>query len=231
MVADRNRWFGNSIAFLPSGELYSDIDDNHPSEELHTTRIVGWDPDTGAERFSVVVGKAEKKVLCGRPFARGTRIITGHNGYLAKIWALPSGKLESSVGVLGKPDSWVDSVCGSPDGSRFATSIFGENLRIIESKTKKVLRDIPLRTTGHEKAMGFSPDGETFYYGGSSKERGYGVPDQDVIAVDVGTGKIRAVLSGHQKPVSVLTISEDGTRMVTGSDDTSVKVWDLQGIR
>jgi WD40 repeat protein len=50
----------------------------------------------------------------------------------------------------------------------------------------------------------------------------------DVITLDRNTGSWVAVLSGHTDSVRSVTFSSDGTLLVSGSDDKTLKLWDIQ---
>jgi WD40 repeat protein len=55
-----------------------------------------------------------------------------------------------------------------------------------------------------------------------------GSASSDVITLDGNTGSQIAVLSGHTGGVGSITFSSDGTLLVSGSDDRTVKLWDIQ---
>src|SRR5262249_17519155 len=44
---------------------------------------------------------------------------------------------------------------------------------------------------------------------------------------DLDSGKNILTLSGHNGPVTSLALSGDGERLFSGSEDTTIKVWDL----
>ena len=50
----------------------------------------------------------------------------------------------------------------------------------------------------------------------------------DIIILDTITGNQIAVLSGHTGRVTYITFSSDGTSLVSGSHDYTVKLWDVQ---
>ena len=50
----------------------------------------------------------------------------------------------------------------------------------------------------------------------------------DIIVLDALTGSQTAVLSGHMSSVTSLTYSSDGTFLVSGSNDKTIKLWDVQ---
>jgi WD40 repeat protein len=50
----------------------------------------------------------------------------------------------------------------------------------------------------------------------------------DIIILDTITGTQTALLSGHTDEVNCVAFSPDGTSLVSGSDDYTVKLWDVQ---
>jgi WD40 repeat protein len=55
-----------------------------------------------------------------------------------------------------------------------------------------------------------------------------GLESGDIITLDVVTGSQVAVLSGHTEWVRSVTFSSDGTSLVSGSWDKTIKLWDVQ---
>jgi len=50
----------------------------------------------------------------------------------------------------------------------------------------------------------------------------------DIILINAITGSQTAALSGHTEPVNSLVFSSDGTSLISGSSDWTVKFWDIQ---
>ena len=55
-----------------------------------------------------------------------------------------------------------------------------------------------------------------------------GLLSGDIIILDETTGSSRSVLSGHVKSVVSLAFSMDGTLLVSGGSDGTIKLWDIQ---
>jgi WD40 repeat protein len=55
-----------------------------------------------------------------------------------------------------------------------------------------------------------------------------GLGSGDIITLDGNTGSQVAVFSGHTHWVRSVTFSSDGTLLVSGSDDETLKLWDIQ---
>jgi hypothetical protein len=55
-----------------------------------------------------------------------------------------------------------------------------------------------------------------------------GLDSSDIIILDAITGSQAALLAGHTKWVESVTFSSDGTLLVSGSGDKTLKLWDVQ---
>jgi hypothetical protein len=71
------------------------------------------------------------------------------------------------------------------------------------------------------ETVAFSADSKTLACGGAW--------DGTVHLREVATGKERSRLLGHKGRIDWLTFSGDGQTLATGSDDTTVLIWDLSG--
>jgi WD40 repeat protein len=55
-----------------------------------------------------------------------------------------------------------------------------------------------------------------------------GLGSGDIITLDMVTGSQVALFSGHSRGVASVTFSSDGTSLVSGSYDKTIKLWDIQ---
>jgi len=56
------------------------------------------------------------------------------------------------------------------------------------------------------------------------------LPDHGVRVIEVESGEIAAILTGHTNTIHSLSFSDDGQSLATGSSDTTVRIWDLSGL-
>jgi WD40 repeat protein len=70
-------------------------------------------------------------------------------------------------------------------------------------------------------SLAFSPDGRTL--------GGGGMYDPTLYLWETATGLLRHRLRGHEGRIAALIFSADGTRLLSGSEDTTALIWDLTG--
>lgn len=71
-------------------------------------------------------------------------------------------------------------------------------------------------------------DPQALSYGNNTIAIGLGLISDNIIILDAITGSQAAVLSSHTDWVRSLVFSSDGGLLVSGSDDKTVKLWDVQ---
>jgi RNA polymerase sigma factor (sigma-70 family) len=109
----------------------------------------------------------------------------------------------------------------SPDGRLIA---FGSQSRFFEVRDLAT-GDVLYRETKLPDGVcpiAFSPDSRTLAWSGW-----WG--DPSVHLVEIATGKDRRRFTGHTGRVLSLSTSADGTKLISGSADTTALVWDLTG--
>jgi WD40 repeat protein len=182
-----------------------------------------WDLDTGqpawekkAPSFGVydVAYSPDGRWLAsarGNPYGPSERgeVTLREAGTGAQIQEFPVEK-GGALGVAFSPDSrWLASGCG--DGM----------VRIWDTRD---LAGRPRELRGHSgmvRRVTFLPDGRLASAGGSWLGSEFG----EVKIWDLSTGRWLDLL-GHTNAVECVACSPDGRRLVTGSEDRTIKLWD-----
>jgi WD40 repeat protein len=87
-----------------------------------------------------------------------------------------------------------------------------------------------INAPGNETDYGvfMSPNGRYLVSGSQDRFKGRDTLDaaMSIKLWDSVTGRLMHILKGHAKPITSLAFSYDGSELLTGSEDKSIKVWD-----
>ncbi|MDQ2976170.1 MAG: WD40 repeat domain-containing protein [Acidobacteriota bacterium] len=197
-----------------------DLDD--PKKSFGELKI--WSVATGEELASLN-GHADQ-VTCCAFLADGESIISASADGVLKAWNVATGR-EQPTELGSKP---VGIFTLSPDGTRIVSAYgFDGVLRLADARTGEELADL----TGHVyevNACAFSRDGKQIASGS------YACRASDLFQIEVleelklwdgQTGReLVANLSTATGTVHACAFSSDASRIVSGSDDQTVKLWD-----
>jgi RNA polymerase sigma factor (sigma-70 family) len=190
--------------------------------------------------------KGDGTYVVGAAFLPGGRFLAAWcRDHAAQVWDLETGR---EIGALRPQDDQGGRHPGevkkrarvlshvpfltavSPDGRliafashlTFASAEDGEERSHVVIKELRTGREVLRLRTNLPRpatACAFSADGRTFAY----------AQGQMIRLVELATGGERHHLSGHRGDIRELCFSADGTRLLSGSDDTTALVWDLTG--
>lgn len=110
---------------------------------------------------------------------------------------------------------WVEDAIYAPDGTRIVTLERAGEARYWDANTGRRL--FGLHDYHGEGMLAFSPDGAKIV-----------TPSGRSVQIrDSATGRVKSTLTGHQGRVMALQVSPDGSRLVTGSADRTVRLWQM----
>jgi WD40 repeat protein/serine/threonine protein kinase len=155
-----------------------------------------------------------------------------HDSHLYSLVSSPDGRVLAAGGDDGRITLWdtrswkplrtldaknggqVRGLAFSPDGSLLASAGYDRLVFLWNAATGECLHTFP-----HGKgclAVTFSPDGRRLVTdaGGPMEVR------------DVATGRLLHTLEGHGASVRRVVYRPDGTRLASGGDDRTVRIWD-----
>jgi WD40 repeat protein len=166
-----------------------------------------WEPTFG--RLITELGKKEVASAAFSP--DGSRVVTA-SGSSAEVWDVSSGR---AILLLEGHQDNVESASFIADGSRIFTSSADGTARIWDADSGNQVATFKVEAGTHCVAV--SADGK----------RGVTASDKIARVWDVASGHEMIALEGHKGAIDSAAFSPDGGRIVTGSEDGSVGVWDV----
>jgi actin-like ATPase involved in cell morphogenesis len=215
-----------SVAFSPDGRFLVSGASDH--------EVRGWDARAGRSVGALAGHSGEVRSVVFSP--DGTFLASGGLDKTIRIWKLPNGEPSHSF----NHSEWVFSIAISPDNRLLASGGADKEIKLWDLETGQLLRTL----TGHSHwvlSVAFAPDSGSLVSGGA---------DNAVKVWNPGTGELvrtygdsRSKLSnsqswssanmggrrersqGHTDWVWSVAISSDGQRIVSCSEDGTIKVW------
>ncbi len=177
-----------------------------------------WDPTTGQLLRPLTAGYVSHAIELNQD---GSRLVASGGGSSSfSSWNLSQGELKTVKFPQSGPMGFFPAqVTLSQDGRYIAAGGRNGVVKLLEADTEREL----FSANGHKhdvRAIAFSPKGNLIASSGSSQDK--------TVKVWSTTGGLLRVLKGHDGAITALAFSPDGTKLVSGSQDTTVMLWDVE---
>jgi WD40 repeat protein/serine/threonine protein kinase len=152
--------------------------------------------------------------------ADGNQIVSGDYAGAVHIRSISDPRQDR---VIHGHSNAVNGIACSPDGLRIATGGADRRVRIWDATTDQALR-MPGGDAVSATALVFVRRGDRLI---ASGYRSSWSEDGRVRIWDGKTEAAPRILDGHRRATCALACNPDGTILASGSDDRSIKLWDL----
>ena len=200
------------VAFSPDGKRLASASWDY--------KIKIWDTETGKELHTLLGHTAPVQAVAFSP--DGKRVASAGWDGLVKIWDAETGTVSATCEGYAFP---TVSVAFSPDGKRVASGQTDRKVVLWDAATGKSLMTLQ----GHKGAIpsvAFSPDGKRLVSASWDHTLKVWDVDPEHASLLFQSPEPMMTLTGHGDRVHCVAWSPDGTRIASGGDDKTVRVWD-----
>ncbi|MBS0260849.1 MAG: protein kinase [Planctomycetes bacterium] len=221
-----------AVAYSPDGKIIATAGNDN--------RVQLWEAATGKLIETAGQFRGHKDGVLSVRFSRdGSKLLTASYDKTARLWDVKTG---NELQTLGAHSWWVWSAEFSPDEQRIV-SVSQDGSAIVwdyDSKSDRYRRGGQfLEHSGAVYSVAFSPDSKYVATGGYDTRILVWRP-QDVrpfdlkVLVNNQKASREAVpfreFSGHEGPVRSVSFSQDGSLVLTGSHDNTVRIWSFKDL-
>jgi WD40 repeat protein len=196
------------------------------------TGVRVWDVAAGRERATFKLKGDRVLHAAVGVSADGKAVLTAANAYGNGPRAGQTTELTLWDAATGKErwtkthPRWTTHLALTPDGE-CAVGGGPTGLYLYDAATGAELPQLEAADRFQAQCLALSPDGRSLAAAGRPLK--LQDPAGPVRVWEVATGKVRAEYAGHRQAATALAFSPDGRALASGSQDTTVLLWDLTG--
>eukprot|EP00299_Pterocystis_sp_00344_P010448 c4670_g1_i1.p1 GENE.c4670_g1_i1~~c4670_g1_i1.p1 ORF type:complete len:654 (-),score=97.79 c4670_g1_i1:77-2038(-) len=209
----------------------SESEDEPLPKEPERTEEKDWMLSPPGNEIDLVATHLHMSVVCCVRFSGdGKRIATGSNK-VAQIFDIETSSLVSAFSTapssptqVPSKDSYVRSVCFSPDSRLIVAGAEDKSIKIWDVETKKAYRTLD----GHDSeiySLDYSRDGRLLVSGGGDKKAKIWNIDAAKCEYELGIGNPD---HAHLDGVTSVCFSPDGELVASGSLDRMIRLWSVK---
>ena len=214
------------VAFSPDGKtiLSGCSDGNARLWDVETAKILQTLETCPHGRAWTVAFTADGKQAItggGSAFENGVNPVAS-----LLLWDLATGKVIRKFEGHTKD---IRRVSISPDGKRLLSASFDGTVRLWDLATGKELKKFD-GPGNFVESVSFTPDGKRAVcsYGPAAVAAVYNEDPRCSLKLwDLSSGKEIKQFKGHTAPILCLAVSSDGRRLISGSADGSMRLWEM----
>ncbi|MCX7665212.1 MAG: hypothetical protein N2112_06680 [Gemmataceae bacterium] len=171
----------------------------------------------------------------------GTQLVSGGDDTSIRLWNVADGK----AGIILNPDyktdkegsyKQVSSLSISKDGKFILSGDAGGNIRVWDPskpEEKRIVTGIEAHRNGRVTSVLFGGGDSKVIFSCGADGIAMMHPGYDPSGKEIGfsTKKFDSKAGGSDAPLTAMAVTADGNYMLTGSVDTSIRVWDIKNGR
>jgi WD40 repeat protein len=180
-----------------------------------------WDTESGRE-IRTLAGHA-RAVEAVAVASNGRWAVSGSSDHTIKVWDLDNGR---EIRTITGHTSEVMSVSITADGQRLVSGGIRREVRVWSMEDGQSIYSRRAKS-GYLNAVAATPDGRFAVLGVYDETEDKDWP----VIFDIEAGQEVGQLRGHEAAVESVLVIQEGRQVLTGSRDTTVRLWDLASRR